>query len=86
MEKKFDICIMNPPYGKNGSGIHNIFLSKALDISKQIVTVQPLTWLLSINQSKNITSIIDECGIDIESINTRNFLMQKQLEILQYNI
>ena len=43
MEKKFDICIMNPPYGKNGSGIHNIFLSKALDISKQIVTVQPLT-------------------------------------------
>lgn len=73
MEKKFDICIMNPPYGKNGSGIHNIFLRKALDISKQIVTVQPLTWLLSINQPKNITSIIDECGIDIESINTRDF-------------
>ena len=73
MEKKFDICIMNPPYSKNGSGICNIFLRKALDISKHIVTVQPLTWLLSINQPKNITSIIDECGIDIESINTRNF-------------
>ena len=37
---KFDICLMNPPYDK---GLHLKFLEKAIKISDNVVSVQPIS-------------------------------------------
>ena len=64
---KFDICLMNPPYGR---GLHEKFLIRLLNISNKICTVQPLTWLLTTKkQNKEITKYLDEFGGIIEQIN-----------------
>ena len=60
---------MNPPYGNHGHGIDEDFLEKTLHISNIIVSVQPLSWLITLKQNKRITDIIDKCGIDIEDTN-----------------
>ena len=39
---KFDICLMNPPYDKS---LHLKFLEKAISISDNVVSVQPIRWL-----------------------------------------
>ena len=38
--KKFDICLMNPPYDR---GLHLKFLEKVIDICDDVVTVQPIS-------------------------------------------
>ena len=64
---KFDICLMNPPYGR---GLHEKFLIRLLNISNKICTVQTLTWLLTTKkQNKEITKYLDEFGGIIEQIN-----------------
>ena len=50
--KKFDICLMNPPYA---SGLGNRFLDKVIDISNKVITVQPATWLFTLKQDKSLT-------------------------------
>jgi len=40
--KKFDIVLMNPPYSK---GLHLKFLEKVIQISDQVVSIQPISWL-----------------------------------------
>lgn len=67
--KKFDICLMNPPYGNHGHGIDEEFLYKIIQITNIVVTVQPLSWLIALKQNKNITSLIDKYGIDITTNN-----------------
>ena len=43
---KFDICLMNPPYGSvGGDTIHLKFVDKCLDIAKYQVTVMPFTFV-----------------------------------------
>ena len=39
---KYDICLMNPPYA---GGSHERFLYKMLQISDQLITVQPDSYL-----------------------------------------
>ena len=40
--KKFDICLMNPPYAR---GLHLKFLEKTIEIAEKVVSVQPCGWL-----------------------------------------
>ena len=42
MGKKFDICLMNPPYDKN---LHLKFLEKTIQIAETVVSIQPVRWL-----------------------------------------
>lgn len=39
--KKFDVCLMNPPYDKN---LHLKFLEKVIGVAEKTVSVQPCTW------------------------------------------
>lgn len=39
--KKFDIVLMNPPYGN----LHLKFLEKAIKISDNVISIQPVRWL-----------------------------------------
>lgn len=66
---KFDICLQNPPYEH---GLGNKFLEKVLNISDRVVTIQPLSWLVSKNQNKKITAIVDSCDSYIEVMNANN--------------
>ena len=42
--KKFDICLMNPPYDR---GLHLKFLEKCIEIGEKVVSVQPATFLIN---------------------------------------
>ena len=48
---KFDICLMNPPYGNGGIDVK--FLDKSLEISNAVCTVQPSIFLLSFPKTSN---------------------------------
>lgn len=41
--KKFDICLMNPPYDKT---LHLKFLREVLKISDKVINISPVRWLL----------------------------------------
>ena len=51
--KKFDICLMNPPYSRK---LHLKFLEKVIEVTDKVVTVQPVNWLTSPNDRKNKNS------------------------------
>ena len=42
--KKFDVCLMNPPYDKN---LHLKFLEKVIGVAEKTVSVQPISFLQS---------------------------------------
>ena len=68
--KKFDICLMNPPFLQ---GLGEKFLIKVLDISNNIISIQPLTWLLGKKQKTQITKYFDKYGGEIETINGNKY-------------
>ena len=47
--KKFDICLMNPPYSRK---LHLKFLEKVIEISNKVITIQPINWLTSPDDRK----------------------------------
>ena len=49
--KKFDICLMNPPYSGT---LHLQFLENVSNIANTIISVQPIIWLFG--QNKNSTA------------------------------
>ena len=65
---KFDICLMNPPYDRS---LHLKFLEKTIQVSENVVSIQPVRWLEDYNENNNIikykNSIIDYI-YDIELI------------------
>ena len=40
--KKFDVCLMNPPYNRS---LHLKFLEKVIGVAEKTVSVQPVRWL-----------------------------------------
>lgn len=51
--KKFDICLMNPPYTATSKGTQNfdeLFLEKTLSIANTVISIQPATWFMNINK------------------------------------
>ena len=56
--KKFDICLMNPPYAGN---LHLKFLEQMYAISKKGVSIQPAVWVNKANKNrKTFKTIIDK--------------------------
>ena len=58
--KKFDICLMNPPYDR---GLHLKFLEETLKICENVITIQPCGFLentLSNNYKKYKETIINK--------------------------
>lgn len=64
--KKFDVVLMNPPYD---NGLCNRFLEKVFSIANKIVTVQPLSWLISKKQRISITKQVNNFDTYIDTIN-----------------
>ena len=78
--KKFDICLMNPPY--NGS-LHLKFLEKAINLADTTVSVQPVRWLtdgLSLYKDKSAYKKYEN-SIS-KYINAIEFISDKQAESL----
>lgn len=66
---KFSICIANPPYN---NGLHEKFLTKFLDISEQVVSIQPASWLLAKKKNKKICDKLNKVYCNIETVNGNN--------------
>lgn len=48
--KKFDVMLMNPPYGSTGGDtLHLRFVDKCLDIANHQITVMPFTFVTKVN-------------------------------------
>ena len=64
--KKFDVCLMNPPYNNK---LHEKFLLKVLDLTEDGVSVQPAVWVNKANKNrKSFKKIIDKCQGRLEEI------------------
>ena len=50
--KKFDVCLMNPPYGIKGNNLANNFLNKCIEISNKTISIQPPTFLIKAKNFK----------------------------------
>ena len=67
---KFSFCIMNPPYEKN---LHLKFLEKVEEISNNIISIQPITWLQNIFADENKNAKINSIKLtDVEFIGKIN--------------
>jgi len=62
---KFDVVLMNPPYDKN---LHLKFLEKTIEISKNVVSIQPADWLFK-NKYESLKKDIS----DVELISGDDF-------------
>jgi len=69
--KKFDICLMNPPYGGT---LHLKFLEKVIDISKNVISIQPIIWLFGQN---DLSKQLDKINTIKENINTYESSIEK---------
>ena len=59
--KKFDICLMNPPYLGDSRNDYNFplkFLNKVCEITDKIVSIQPIMYLLCIYHSSLFLNIL----------------------------
>ena len=55
--KKFDICLMNPPYDKS---MHLKFLKNVIKVTGNVVTVQPVRWIEETVGPKKKTSAFNK--------------------------
>ena len=62
---KFDICLMNPPYDKS---LHLKFLEKAIQISNNVVSIQPIRWLQDPDVQKHKKNFVNSIGNNIVSL------------------
>ena len=53
--KKFDVVLMNPPYDRN---LHLKFLEKTIEISENVVSIQPVRWITDPNAKFNKSSAL----------------------------
>ena len=65
---KFDICLMNPPYGRvGGDTIHLKFVDKCLDIANKQVSIFPFALVTKLN--KHIDKFKDKFSKYLISVN-----------------
>lgn len=57
---------MNPPYD---NGLGNKFLDNVLQFGKHVITVQPLSWLITKKQRKSITDKVNKFDTHIDILN-----------------
>ena len=85
--KKFDIVLMNPPYDRS---LHLKFLEKAVEISDNVVSIQPIRWLqdplAKYKKSSDYEKYEDNISKHIENIeiiDTKTARKQFNIEVLQ---
>jgi putative methylase len=87
LKKKFDVCIMNPPFGIQRKGADRIFLKKAFEISDVV-------WcFLSQNSEPFVRKFSEENGFHISSsfktkiqLRRKFFFHKKDVEFLPVDI
>ena len=86
--KKFDICLMNPPYGNRNVGdefLHHKFVKKCLSLSDKLICVMPsklCTYGTSIDKNRTyFKKIYDTRLVEVESINSNIFPETKMMPI-----
>ena len=52
--KKFDVVLMNPPYGTKGDTIANKFFNKCINLCEKIVSIQPATFIVKSKLTRNV--------------------------------
>jgi len=60
--KKFDVVLMNPPYGIKGDTIANKFLNKIIELSNGIVSVQPSAFITKFKDKRHVKE--EELSLD----------------------
>ena len=74
---KFDICLMNPPYGSiGGDTIHLKFVDKCLDIANKQVTVMPFAFVTKIHHkpAKKFKEKFSPYLSEVEEIDSKCFI------------
>ena len=72
--KKYNFCLMNPPYGRNFEYLK--FLDKSIQISDTLISIQPAKWLTLIRENGK-KSIKQKCSNLLDKIS--------DVEIQNYN-
>lgn len=76
--KKFDICLMNPPYGSkksgNGSDLHFKFVEKCLEVSNKQISIFPDRIITSSNTKyNNYKKLFDKTLENVEQIDANKY-------------
>lgn len=74
--KKFDICLMNPPYGSvGGDTLHLKFVNKILDIAGKQVSIFPFTFVTKVNNkpSQKYKELFSKYLLSIEEVDSKKF-------------
>jgi len=78
MGKKFDVVLMNPPYGSDKSGdryLHFKFTEKILDLSKKAIVIMPFRMLKSSSKKYDVwKQKLSKNLVSIEETNSADFL------------
>ena len=78
--KKFDICLMNPPYSRS---LHLQFLEKVIAISDKVINISPVRWLIDPLAEQNKNSNYNKYNKSIsEHIDDLEVLSQKDTDAL----
>lgn len=87
--KKFDVCLMNPPYGSPSIGnvyLHLDFTTKILDICNHTICIMPHRCVYSTSSKYNkYKTIFDKQLIDVTEVNSSIFKDTTMLDIAIFN-
>ena len=88
--KKFDICLMNPPYGNKKSGsspfLHFYFVNKCLEIADKNVVIMPSRLLYSTSKEyDNIKNLYNKTLLSAEEIDSSVFQDTGMMPVAIYN-
>jgi len=72
--KKWDLVLMNPPYGEGTNLLHLEFVDKCLDISKKQVIIMPFNFIkLNTKTFKKYKEHFNEYLYDVEEVDSKLF-------------
>ena len=89
---KFSFCIMNPPYDNK---LHLRFLEKSVQISNEVVSIQPIGWLIRLykkilnNIDSKLFNLFNIYKTDVEMIEGNDYFdvaLSDQLGIFNINM
>lgn len=81
--KKFDVCLMNPPYGDSGGkDIHYRITEKIVNISKQTICIMPFALINSYTKiNVNYKPILSKYLVSVDEIDSKLFSNTNMLNV-----
>ena len=75
--QKFDVCLMNPPYGtRGGDDIHFKFSEKCIHLCDDVVCVMPFTLINGTGSENNKwRNKLEKYTVSVEEILANNFFI-----------